>query len=99
MKNYILRQIDGIILAESEYISEVIEQLVEFKLREIDRYNVSIEEKLQFERYPYMNDLYRLYTQAFKYNENNFKKVEIIYNNPNHIPYEEYIKLEVTQYV
>lgn len=99
MKNYILRQIDGHIIAESEYISEVIEQLVEFKLREIDRYNVSIEEKIHFDRYPYMNELYSLYTQAFNYNEDNFKQVEIIYNNSNHIPRDEYIKLEVSNYV
>ncbi|PTU84012.1 hypothetical protein BUZ67_09520 [Staphylococcus pasteuri] len=99
MNNYILRQNDGFILVESEEISDLIEQLVEYKLREIDKYNVSIEEKLEYQRYPYMNDLYNLYTNADKYNQNNFDEVENIYNDENHIPYEEFIKLEVIQYV
>ncbi|HBI1053932.1 TPA: hypothetical protein I2163_RS12050 [Staphylococcus aureus] len=98
MKVYVIRQVDGHILAESEYLVEVITDLVEFKLREFDRYNVSIEEKIEYERYPYMNDLYNLYTNALNYNEENFKQVESIYNNPMHIPSEEYIKLEVSQY-
>lgn len=99
MNNYILRQNDGFILVESEEISDLIEQLVEYKLREIDKYNVSIEEKLEYQRYPYMNDLYNLYTNSDKYNQNNFDEVENIYNDENHIPYEEFIKMEVIQYV
>lgn len=99
MNNYILRQNDGFILVESEEISDLIEQLVEYKLREIDKYNVSIEEKLEYQRYPYMNDLYNLYTNSDRYNQNNFDKVENIYNDENHIPYDEFIKLEVVQYV
>ncbi|MCE5086064.1 hypothetical protein [Mammaliicoccus sciuri] len=95
MKVYVIRQVDGDILAESEFIEEVIQTVVEFKLREIDRYNTSIEEKMEYERYPYMNDLYNICTNALNYNEENFEKVESIYNNSMHVPEEEYIKLEV----
>lgn len=99
MKKYIVRQNDGIILGESEYLDETIKQLVEFKLQEIDRYNVSFEEKIEYDRYPYMHELYKLYANSLSYNEDNFYKVELTYNDPNHIPKEEYIKLEVLQYV
>ncbi|MHA8044942.1 hypothetical protein ACT9T1_13470 (plasmid) [Staphylococcus xylosus] len=99
MKKYIVRQIDGIILGESEYLDETIKQLVEFKLREFDRYNVSIEEKIEYDRYPYMHELYKLYANSLSYSEDNFYKVELTYNDPHHIPKEEYIKLEVLQYV
>lgn len=96
---YILRQMDGIILAESEDLQEVIKELAKFKLREFDRYNVSIEEKLEYERYPFMNELYSLYTNAGEYDEGNFFIVESIFNNPLHIPFEEYVKLEVSSNV
>ncbi|MEB7846338.1 hypothetical protein [Mammaliicoccus sciuri] len=96
---YILRQNDGHILVESEDLQEVIKELAKFKLREFDRYNVSIEEKLEYERYPYMNELYSLYANASEYNESNFFIVESIFNNPLHIPFEEYIKLEVSSNV
>lgn len=96
---YILRQNDGHILIESEDIQEVIQDLVVFKLREFDRYNVSIEEKLEYMRYPYMNELYSLYTNADQYNESNFYLVENVFNNPLHIAYEEYVKLEVSSNV
>lgn len=96
---YILRQNDGHILVESEDLQEVIKELAKFKLREFDRYNVSIEEKLEYERYPYMNELYSLYANASKYNESNFFIVESIFNNPLHIPFEEYVKLEVSSNV
>ncbi|WP_323703569.1 hypothetical protein P3T86_14035 (plasmid) [Staphylococcus nepalensis] len=99
MKNYILKEVNGIVIAESEFIEDVIQTVVEYKLREIDRYNTSIEEKMEYERYPYMNELYNLHINALEYDENNFNQVESIYNNPLHIPAEEYIKLEVGQYV
>lgn len=98
MKKFIIRERIGNIISESEYLDEVVKELVEFKLREFDRYNVSIEEKIEYNRYPYMHDLYKLYMNSLKYHEGNFYEVQLTYNNPEHIPKDEYITLEVLQY-
>lgn len=95
MINYVLRQMDGHILVESTEIQEIIKSLVKFKLSEFDRYNVSIDEKIEFERYPYMNDLYNLYVNSTEYEFENFQEVEKIYNNPLHISEMEFVKMEV----
>lgn len=95
MKRYIIRQKDGIILGESEELSEAIKQLACYKLHEIDRYNYGCDVKIEYERYPYMNGLYKLFKNAEHYNEKNFEVVKAIYNNPKHVAEDEFIELEV----
>ncbi|EGQ2703029.1 hypothetical protein [Staphylococcus pseudintermedius] len=100
MKNYvtyIIRQKDGIILGESEELSEAIKQLAYYKLQEIERYNYGSDEKIEYERYPYMNGLYKLFKNADYYNINNFEAVKAIYNNAKHVCEDEYIELETTE--
>lgn len=94
MKNYVIRQMDGIILGESEELAEAIKQLTSFKLHEIERYNHSSDEKIEYGRYPYMNGLYKLFKNAEHYNTNNFEVVKAIYNNPKHVAEDEFIELE-----
>lgn len=94
MKNYVIRQMDGIILGQSEELSEAIKQVACYKLHEIEKYNYGIDVKLEYERYPYMNGLYKLFKNAEHYNKKNFEVVKAIYNNPKHVAEDEFIELE-----
>ncbi|HGH0828386.1 hypothetical protein [Staphylococcus pseudintermedius] len=96
LKMYIVKQKDGEILAQSEFLDEVVKEVTLNKIIEIERYFNSVAEKMEYDLYFYMAGLYKQYKQADLLNGRDYlmKVLPKVYNNNNHIDKTEFITIE-----
>lgn len=95
---YIAKQNDGEILAEANYLSDLIQEVTQSKIEEIERYFTTATEKIDYDYYFYLAGLLKVYRQADKQIFNNrdylMNVLPNIYNNPKYIDETEYIEIK-----
>ncbi|HCV9160589.1 hypothetical protein K4R68_11815 [Staphylococcus epidermidis] len=95
---FIAQQKDGEILAETDYLSDLIQEVTQSKIEEIERYFTTASEKMEYDYYFYLAGLLKMYRQAEKeiFNNRDYLKDVLpkIYNNPNYLDKSEFIEIK-----
>lgn len=95
---YIAKQKDGEILAKTDDLSELIQEVTQSKIEEIERYFTTASEKMEYDYYFYLAGLLKIYRQAetglFNNRDYLMNVLPKIYNNPKHVDETEYIEIK-----